>query len=180
MSHCSSWSERLGALGGTASVHLIPGSVACPERSQFARADSVSWLAPTSGTAASQDRFVRMRQRPVQWQPSSRRRPQHDLRFIDFFNSLADASITKKLLREIERVSHDRYVTRASTTLSSHEIRYSPMLNNELLTPSHPEVRTQGDLKVSVKEIDDLRRGAVRLSPNGRVSATASYLSRKL
>jgi hypothetical protein len=118
-------------------------------------------LRPPSGRHW-QDQFARVRQRPVQWQPSSRRRPQRDLRFIDFFNSLADASITKKLLREIERVSHDRYVTRASTTLSSHEIRYSPMLNNELLTPSHPEVRTQGDLKVSVKEIDDLRRGATR------------------
>jgi hypothetical protein len=56
----------------------------------------------------------------------------------------------------------------------------SPLLNNELLNPSHPEMKTQGDLKVSVKEIDDLRRGAVRLSPNGRVSATVSYLSRKL
>ena len=55
------------------------------------------------------------------------------------------------------------------------------MLNNELLTPSHAEVKTQGDLKASVAalhtqlgsrirgivrirnwrtEIDDLRRGA--------------------
>jgi hypothetical protein len=59
------------------------------------------------------------------------------------------------------------------------------MLNNELLTPSHAEVKTQGDLKASVaalqtrlesrirgivrirnwpNEIDDLRRGAPRLS----------------
>jgi hypothetical protein len=116
-------------------------------------------------------------------------------RLIDFFNSLADASITKKLLREIERFSHDLYVTRASTALSSHGIRYSPMLNNEVLTPSHAEAKTQGDLKASVearihgarsnselrrKESDDLRRGAAWLSPNSRASATVSYLGRKL
>jgi hypothetical protein len=129
---------------------------------------SVSWLAPnvrygigkTSSSACGSIQFNGNLQ--IVGTPNA------ISRFIDFFNSLADASITKKLLREIERVSHDRYVTRASTTLSSHGIRYSPMLNNELLTPSHPGVKTQGDLKVSIKEIDDLRRGATRLSPNGR------------
>jgi hypothetical protein len=102
-------------------------------------------------------------------------------RFIDFFNSLADSSITNKLLREIH-FSHTIAMSLEHQPLFPRMGfgTQSPLLNNELLTSSHPEMKTQGDLKVSVKEIDDLRRGAVRLSPNGRVSATVSYLSRKL
>jgi hypothetical protein len=105
-------------------------------------------------------------------------------RFIDFFNSLADASITKTLLRELERFSHDGYVTRTSTPFPRMGLGTPPMLNNELLAHSDAEVKTQGDLKASMaalqtllesrirgdrsnselrrKEIDDVKRGVGR------------------
>jgi hypothetical protein len=201
MSHCSSWSERSGALGGTVSLHLIPRIGGLHRDAlQLVRVGSVSWLAPA--VRFGKDQFVACGSVQFNGNLQNVCTPTATSRLIDFFNRLADASITKKLLREIERFSHDLYVTRASTTLYSHAIRYSPMLNNEVLTPSHVEAKTQGDLKASVaalqtqlesrihgarsnfelrrKESDDLRRGAAWLSPNGRASATVSYLSRKL
>jgi hypothetical protein len=176
MSHCSSWSERLGALGGTASVHLIPGSVACPERSQFARADSVSWLAPTSGTAASQDQFVRMRQRPVQWQPSNCRRPTPTSRFIDFFNSLADASITKMLLARLNASHTVAMSLEHQPPFPRMGLGTAPMLNNELLTPSDAEVKTQGDFSVRGCASDSNRlshtQGSFRIRNSGEKRST--------
>jgi hypothetical protein len=77
-------------------------------------------------------------------------------RFIDFFNGVADASITKKLFARLN----------GSHTIAmslEHQPPFPRMglgtVPNEPLTSSHAEAQTQGDLKASVKEIHDLRRG---------------------
>ena len=145
-----------------------------------------------------QDQFGRLRQGSVQGNLQTVGAPSVTSRFIDFFNGVADASITKKLFARLN----------GSHTIAmslEHQPPFPRMglgtVPNEPLTSSHAEAQTQGDLKASVaalqtqlesrirgivrirnwrKEIDDLRRGAAWLSPNGRASATVSYLSRKL
>ena len=175
MSHCSSWSGRSGCFGRTVPRHLIPriGGLHWDPLNMSGRAHR--GLRPPSATASA---------RPVRppaagfssRQPSNRRRPSVTSRFIDFFNGVADASITKKLFARLN----------GSHTIAmslEHRPPFPRMglgtVPNEPLTSSHAEAQTQGDLKASVKEIDDLRRGAARRSPNGRASATKSYLSRK-
>jgi hypothetical protein len=122
--------------------------VGCIGSSQPVRVGSVSWFAPA--VRFGKDQFVACGSVQFHGNFQTPSTPPRLPRLIDFFNSLADASITKKPLREIEQLSHDLYVTRASTILSSHGIRYSPMLSNEVLAPSHAETKIQGDLKASV------------------------------
>ena len=177
MSHCSSWSERSGCFGRTVPRHLIPriGGLHWDHLNMSGRAPSR--LAPTVSyrigkTSSAACGRVQLK---ATFKPSAP--PSVTSRFIDFFNGVADASITKKLFARLN----------GSHTIAmslEHQPPFPRMglgtVPNEPLTSSHAEAQTHGDLKASVKEIDDLRRGAARRSPNGRASATKSYLSRKL
>jgi hypothetical protein len=143
--------------------------------SQHVRAGSVAACAHRQ-LPHRQDQFGRLRQGSFQGNLQIVGAPSETSRFIDFFNGVADASITKKLFARLN----------GSHTIAmslEHQPPFPRMglgtVPNEPLTSSHAEAQTQGDLKASVKEIDDLRRGAARRSPNGRASATKSYLSRK-
>jgi hypothetical protein len=181
MSRCSSWSERSDVFGVTVSLHLIPriGGLHRDALNLSGWA-SVSWLAPTvrygvGKTSSFACGSLRFNGNLNPSTPTTRLQGS-----LTFSTAWPMRPSRKRLLHEI-KFSHTIAMSLEHQSLFPRMgFGTVPLLNNEFLTPSHPEMKTQGDLKVSVKEIDDLRRAAVRLSPNGRVSATASYLSRKL
>jgi hypothetical protein len=93
MSRCSSWSERSGAFGGNGFTAL--NRWLAPGRSQLVRVGSVSRLAPTVRYGIGKTSSSACGSVQFNGNLQTVDAPNATSRFIDFFNSFADASITK-------------------------------------------------------------------------------------
>jgi hypothetical protein len=168
---------------GAVSLHLIP-RIGGLHRNALNLSRALRVVACTQRHVGHRrHHFVRLRQRPIQTVSA----PNPASRFIDFFNSLADASITKKLLRELSSSHTIAMSLKHQPSFPRMGLGTALMLRNQLL-----ELKIKGDLKASVAALETqlerpggrsnsgLSRGAARHSPNSRASATVPYLSRKL